>query len=381
LVKPVWDAIVIGAGPAGSAAARILAARGLRTLILEKDAFPRYKPCAGGLTIRAVELCSPGVQPALERRLDRTEIHYQDHSPIVSHYSMPILTTVQRPLFDMILLDEAIVTGAIAKCEHRVTAIKPIASGFEVQTPSRVFHCRFLVGCDGANGITQMLLRGYRARRFWPAYEAEISVSVNLMERFQDVLLIDLADPSKGYSWIFPKKEHLSVGCCGTIAEKLQLKACIGRFLDKHLGIGNYHEINAQAHPLPEYDPNFIVGSGSLLLCGDAGGFVDRFLGEGIYYAMQSGRCAGECIADHFDDVSNISRIYVREVRKKIGRNLLAASRLAWWIYHMPGVFFRLASKRPHVFQTFSNVLNQEGGYVRFIEELPAVFRMLFLNL
>ena len=64
-----YDVIVIGAGPAGSTAARECAERGLSVLLLEKEEFPRDKPCGGGVTIRAAKLLPFDLQPVIDRSI------------------------------------------------------------------------------------------------------------------------------------------------------------------------------------------------------------------------------------------------------------------------------------------------------------------------
>ncbi|MEG6550137.1 helix-turn-helix domain-containing protein [Desulfocurvibacter africanus] len=107
----MYDLIVIGAGPAGSMAARQAAQSGLKTLLLDKDQFPRAKPCGGGLTLRALDaLASVGLrlpESVIERPLMGARITIADRSVEVRK-PWPVAVTVLRERFDSLLVSEAL---------------------------------------------------------------------------------------------------------------------------------------------------------------------------------------------------------------------------------------------------------------------------------
>jgi len=99
----MYDLIIAGAGPAGSAAARAAAMMGLKTLILEKDAFPRYKPCGGALSDRAVsQLGFPLPKTLCERTITGARIHFRD-KVLERHKGFRLTTLVTRSCFDQFL--------------------------------------------------------------------------------------------------------------------------------------------------------------------------------------------------------------------------------------------------------------------------------------
>src|SRR5438874_2431513 len=94
------DAIVVGAGPAGSTAAFRLASAGARTLLLDRARFPRDKPCGGGLTIRAVRALPYGVGPVVEHVVDRLELRTPGGSSVEQGGRGPLVLMTQRRRLD-----------------------------------------------------------------------------------------------------------------------------------------------------------------------------------------------------------------------------------------------------------------------------------------
>ncbi len=108
----MYDLIVVGAGPAGSTAARTASKMGLKALILEKEAFPRYKPCGGALSDRAISLLDFSLPEELcERTITGARVHFKD---VVTerHKGYRLLTLVTRSSFDNFLLQKALDAGA-----------------------------------------------------------------------------------------------------------------------------------------------------------------------------------------------------------------------------------------------------------------------------
>ncbi|MBI3744457.1 MAG: FAD-dependent oxidoreductase, partial [Chloroflexi bacterium] len=72
-----YDVTVVGAGPAGSTLARAMARRGYRVLLLEKQRLPRYKTCAGGVTVRAANLLDFDIMPVVEQVVHSSRFSYK----------------------------------------------------------------------------------------------------------------------------------------------------------------------------------------------------------------------------------------------------------------------------------------------------------------
>src|SRR3954447_5196767 len=107
-----YDAIVVGAGPAGSTAAYRLAAAGASVLLLDKATFPRDKPCGGGVTGRAARLLPFSIEPVVEDVVDRLDcgLRYRQH--ITRQARAPLAYMTQRWRLDHFLLQQAAEAGA-----------------------------------------------------------------------------------------------------------------------------------------------------------------------------------------------------------------------------------------------------------------------------
>src|SRR6476661_402568 len=107
-----YDALVVGAGPAGSSTATHLARAGARVLLVDKARFPRDKPCGGGLTGRALKRIPVDPSPVVERDVDRFELRLRYGSSFARTHDKPLIRMTQRRRLDAFLVDHAADAGA-----------------------------------------------------------------------------------------------------------------------------------------------------------------------------------------------------------------------------------------------------------------------------
>ncbi|HEY6049621.1 MAG TPA: FAD-dependent monooxygenase, partial [Thermoanaerobaculia bacterium] len=133
-----WDALVVGAGPAGSAAAAVLASRGARVLLVEKDRFPREKVCGeflAGEALASIDRIGAreALEAALPERIDRGSLHLAGGASVSFQLPAPALG-ISRRLLDALLAERAAALGARVRFETRVRAIDGSpAKGFRVR--------------------------------------------------------------------------------------------------------------------------------------------------------------------------------------------------------------------------------------------------------
>src|SRR6476619_6006412 len=119
-----FDAIVIGAGPAGSTAAFRLARAGARVLLLDRERFPRDKPCGGGLTYRAVRQLPVSVERVVEDTVRRCQLGCR-HGPRFERTTVgPLILMTQRRRLDAYLAEQAVAAGADFRDGVRATGLE-----------------------------------------------------------------------------------------------------------------------------------------------------------------------------------------------------------------------------------------------------------------
>jgi flavin-dependent dehydrogenase len=152
LILGMYDLIVVGAGPAGVAAARSAAQRGLSTLLVEKEKIPRNKLCGEGVTPKLPTLLDfrlPG--DLIERTLRSARLHVGDNC-YTFETDRALMHMTSRASFDKFLSDKAVEAGAELRSACPVRGVHVTDSHAEIQTPTEPFRSRMLIGADGAAG-------------------------------------------------------------------------------------------------------------------------------------------------------------------------------------------------------------------------------------
>src|SRR3954451_6852684 len=148
-----FDAIVVGAGPAGSTAAYRLASAGARTLLLDRARFPRDKPCGGGLTVRAVRALPFPVEPVVEHVVDRLGLRVADGPSVERRGRGPLVLMTQRRRLDAYLADRAAAAGADFRDGVKGSGVVGGDDDVVVELGGARVAGSVLIGADGANGV------------------------------------------------------------------------------------------------------------------------------------------------------------------------------------------------------------------------------------
>src|SRR4029077_20143871 len=146
------DAVIIGAGPAGCAAAYDLAAAGLSVLLLDKKAFPRVKPCGGALTIKAVKRLRYSIAPVIRSVVRDLEVSVNGRRSRVLTCGHPIAVMTVRQDFDAYCLEQTLRRGASVEQIGEIMGIVEDDSGVTLRLNSgEALRCSYTTGADGAN--------------------------------------------------------------------------------------------------------------------------------------------------------------------------------------------------------------------------------------
>lgn len=354
----LYDVIVVGAGPAGSTAARVCAQHGLRVALLEKATFPRAKPCAGAASVRTLRaLNTIGVhvpRSLIERRIYGLQMMGPDRQPFTIRCPRLLAYTVLRTSFDHFLAQEAMAAGAELHENHAVTSVERQGNQVICHTAHRAFAGRLVIGADGAAGVVG---RSTGLRSPFKPDDLELAIEVDVPIPSEDFGLA--IDPSLltlwflsvplGYYWAFPRRQSLSLGVGGIAARMGNMPGLLGTFaklLARQTGLHLGPLRNVRGHALPATGFRLPVSSDCVLLAGDAAGFVDTLSGQGICYAVESGILAGWTAADAVSRgkfTAEALEAYPARARRLFGQELHRSIFVARLIHaHLYGVF-RLA--------------------------------------
>ena len=344
-----FDVAIVGGGPAGSSCASFCALAGLRTLVLEREKFPREKVCGDCL--------NPSCWPVLENLDVAQPVRNLAHSRLTSVKFVAIggrevivdLPTgddcelsVKRSLFDDLLLRRAQELGANVREQTTVTTLSQNGE-WKIQTGSgEDFHARILIGADGRNStvarLCNLLPRPARER---VALQAHVPLPPNFGNR------IVLQFLREGYSGQAPVNEsELNLCLVGTPQTISRLRKWAERQFQLTADQPWRTITPLTRSPVPCAREN-------LFFIGDAARVVEPFTGEGIYYALRSGELAANAIAKILrgDDrqlvLRDFNRTYVEMYRGRLWINRLA--RAAVLRPHIGSFFVQAARMNPSI--------------------------------
>jgi geranylgeranyl reductase family protein len=340
----IYDVIIVGAGPAGAVLAYKLAKNGFKVLVLEKENLPRYKTCGGGLTLKTLQALPFDVSDTFEVEPDEGELAYNGQFLFRTFLPLPFGAMVMRSTFDHYLMQKAIEAGAHLRTEIRVTDIKQNVDSALVHTEMGNFTTNIVVGADGVNSQVAGAVGLLMKRRTGIAIEAEIHVPDYIIRRSGQAALFDFGAIKNGYGWIFPKQDHLSVGLFQASCRKVpMLKQMLSHFINQQQILENCTILHLEGHRIPLGGDEVVLHKERVLLIGDAANLADPWMGEGIYYAVQSATIAADVIRKTLEKAEETNlRPYTAQINSKIIPHFLHANRLANIVYRFPYLCSRL---------------------------------------
>ena len=379
-MKKSHDVIVVGAGPAGATLAYELAKRGIGVLVLEKEKLPRYKCCAGGVTSKAAKLLDFDISEVTEDIIYEVSFTFNMGSPYLGQHGQPLIYTVMRDVFDYFLVKKAQQLGAVLMDGQKVTQIQVSADWVEISTTDNIFRSRLVVGADGAYSVVARELGMGRSIQHVAGIESEIVVPEGEMVKWKSRVHIDLGCIPGGYAWVFPKRNHLSVGV-GCLASKARyLSRRHQKFLNS-LDIGSYTIARSSSHLIPTCTKGKLVWQDKALLLGDAAGLADPLTGEGIYNAILSAQLAAPVIENSLVKGKVGLQDYQEVIEEKIVSELRIARVLSKFFVRFPHLAFRMLNQSEGVWRTGYKLMLGEINYAAIKERkggFKGVFNRLF---
>jgi len=304
-----WEVIVIGAGPAGCAAAYDLATSGRAVLLLDRCEFPRRKACAGGVTIKAVRALRYSITPVVVATVYRVQVSKNlEHSANLDS-SKPVCLMTVREEFDAFCLNQTIGAGAEFRKIAQINELRELSDVVILSTADGELRARFLLGADGANSQVRSFMGDTSWFRAGFALEGQVASSQHVSDMHFDFGVV-----SDGYGWVFPKDGHLNVGLYSQAHRHKITRSMLAEYILKKLGryeahcvIGQYLGMGGMRNQ-PSYR--------RVLLVGDAAGLVDPLTGEGIYHAIVSGQTAARAVNSELNGGVPAVEMFETELRE-----------------------------------------------------------------
>lgn len=312
----MFDVIVIGAGPAGSTAAKILAENGYKVLLVEKFKMPRYKSCSGQLIKKSMDLVQTYFGETVPTSVmcvpaeNRGMIFTNDKGKSFCFEQEGL--NVWRSSFDKWLADKAAQSGAEIRDNTAAIACEE-ESGIVTVTlksgQSYTEQARYVIDCEGVVGVIKRKLLNLDSQ-YITTYQTFNQGSVDLDYCFFHAFL--QPELSEYDAWFNVKDNQLILGVSVKDNSKIQyyytqfiayMKETYNLRIDKQLKVDKWL--------MPHIQPGCAIdyGVGRVLFAGEIAGFLNP-MGEGISAGMESGYYAATAITRHFDNPDMIYSDY-----------------------------------------------------------------------
>jgi len=362
-----YDVIIAGAGPAGSTCARICAQQGLKTLLLDRDGFPRSKPCAGAVSEQALKFLDFKLpEHVIEKECLGIRVHYQRRFVEIKR-DQRFAVLVNRRDFDSILVNKAIEAGTRFLTGEQVVAIQDRRDIVEVSTGTQSHQGKFLIGADGIHSrVAQAMRPSLRKDEIAIALVCQVPADDReISNRLGKTLNLYFGEAPVGYGWLFPHRGYYSIGIAGLASRFSKPREALTDLSHAlHLKLPRI-----EGHFIPLGGIQRAIARGRLLLAGDAAGFADPFHGEGIAYAILSGKLAAQALSETVGGGKSpsfaVSR-YCSETSRLITDQLRIALRMAYQFERHPDLFVRIFLDHPEALRRYLDIPAGRSDYRSF---------------
>jgi flavin-dependent dehydrogenase len=347
---------VVGAGPSGSLLAWRLARDGADVTIFDPS-HPREKPCGGGVTARALDRLPPAPDddPLPGRRVSECRFDSGEGDWVDVTLPRPMLVASRREL-DAWLLRRAIAAGA----RHVAERVRVVDDGGRLVTNGRDVVCDVVVGADGATSLVRRTFLG-------PTPTRRLAIAAGWFARGTAPALVRFTPGITGYSWLFPRPDHVGVGICAPLAAvpTRELLGLLEREARHHFPalVDDEARRYAATIPSPDTDETSIreIAGPRWALVGDAAALADPVTGEGIHHALRS----AEILADTLREAGSPEG-YPDRLLEDLGRDLLkaAALRERFFAPGLPRRMVRYAARSPAIRRVLVDLVLGEQGYL-----------------
>ncbi len=398
-MSEIFDVLIVGAGPAGSFAAELLARGGARVALFDGRPPGEPKACGGGVTAKALKAW-PHLLDAVGRKVDELDLYSPSGKRLHLKLDEPF-AIYSRTVFDSYLRERARDAGAkVLFGKISAAAVSKIDDGWKLTVPGKEaghqeWLGKFLIGADGASSAVGKKLAGAL-----PPSDMEVAFGYRtpLPVNGEAPTVVAFLPGWVGYAWAFPRPDHISFGIATTqdAFEHKALDELLWQFM-----IGYYsqrddpkaalwsdskepraakiqQELQASAERYAARIPGLAAASWDTrrtsgkdwALLGDAAGFADPVTGEGIYYALRS----AELFAAAF--LEGRAADYEPRWREDFGGELRRASQMRrrfygnFWGAPFTERMIKFAQGHRGIKRVLGDLVAGEQGYVNLKKKL-----------
>ncbi|MGY5876311.1 MAG: NAD(P)/FAD-dependent oxidoreductase [Candidatus Thorarchaeota archaeon] len=372
-----YDVVIVGAGPGGATCARYLAKLGYKVCLIDRDRFPRDKPCGGGFSYSIINRFSylkPRVKEFLEA-ICKVGVIHSPNGRITLKGDVDMAVAL-RTKFDNVLFSEAVNEGADQITNTRVKGVR-ISSGVNVETSTgESIDAKMLVGADG---VTSLVARETGLNQKWKSNQmtacrvAEVPISTTTLDEIygdeREYHFFANIGGLRGYGWIFPKRDTINVGL-GVVGQQAsglpKTFDSFTRFLQSKGLLPRDADMNqAKGGLVPTAGPIDKTYSNRVLLVGDSAGMVSPLTGGGIDYAMRAGKLAARVISQSIDSdqyneetLAEYQKLWMADFGEEFGPQLLAQR-----IFTSPftDVLFEIGKRDPKLQEMVSQAMAESS--------------------
>jgi geranylgeranyl reductase family protein len=349
----MFDCIIVGAGPAGGAAAYTLAKRGHSILVVEKQAFPRQKPCGGGVSPAIAQWFDFDFTPAISTTVNQIRYTWKLGDTVETEIATP-MWMVQRDVFDAFLMEQAQNQGAQLRDGTTVTGIEFKKDHWQVNTSTEPLTARYLIAADGATGPLAKWL-GLKQSKLRKSLTMEVTSSQKYPPTFEFGLV------KNGSIWGFPKANSYSLSIATFRGgESKNLSKDLTQYASQ---LGMDVNVPLQESALCLWDGDKTLHTQQAVVAGEAASLVDPLSAEGIRPSIFSGVKAAEAISAALGGDANALENYTQTMQAEWGADMVWANRLAGLFYRFPGAAYKAGVKVPAATKLISKILCGELRY------------------
>ncbi len=357
-----FDVIIIGGGLSGSSTALNLSKKGYSVLIIEKEKFQDYIPCAGGMASSMQKFLSLDIKDSIESKIKNVEFRWKASDNVIADLTGESpFWVIKREKLDQLLQEESLRNGVQIIRPALVEKITKKSDKWEITCNNkRIYISEFLVIADGS----QSKWAGYfKLGPRKPKFANTISLRLKgLGEIPRNSVRFEFGFIKYGFAWAFPLKESLNIGLGTFINNGLLENQTINNEVIRSFGFDDfsYKTINKK---LRIWNGIYPINSDKVLAVGDAASLCDPFLAEGIRPSLISSFYAAECIDQCLSGKADDLNLYTKKINHNWGKSMAWGRRIAQVFYRFPRTGYQLGVKRKTAPKRIAQILSGEMSY------------------